>query len=254
MSSGRYSTARSSWPRALQRLHQALLEAEILQPAPLRRARAPASADNCCAAPARATSSVISASSLLRASSESVPSRTGSVERDLDVDLDVGGVDAGRIVDRVGVEPHAAQRRLDAAALGHAEIGALADHLARAARAPVMRIAIVGAVADLIVGLARGADIGADAAEPQQIDVAACRIAVITCCGVAFSPSRPSSVARLRRSARSPSRCARRCRRRPRDQRLVVVLPARARQIEQPLRARRSCVSGSGSGSMKMSR
>ena len=63
-------------------------------------------------------------------SSVSRPSRTGRAERDLDVDLDVGGVDAGRIVDRVGVEPDAALRRLDAAALRHAEIGALADHLA----------------------------------------------------------------------------------------------------------------------------
>ena len=42
-----------------------------------------------------------------RASSR--PSRIGAAERDLDVDLDVGGVDAGRIVDRVGVEPHAAR-------------------------------------------------------------------------------------------------------------------------------------------------
>ena len=33
------------------------------------------------------------------------------------------------------------QRRLDPAALGHAEVGALADHLGSGARAPVMRIA-----------------------------------------------------------------------------------------------------------------
>ena len=63
-------------------------------------------------------------------------------------------------------------RRLDAAALRDAEIGALADHLARSI-APVTRIGVVDAVADLIVGLARRADVGADAAEPQQVGVAA---------------------------------------------------------------------------------
>ena len=95
-----------------------------------RPARAPASADSCCAAPAAPTSSVISASSALRASHRQRAVAHRRRQRDLDVDLDVGGVDAGRIVDGVGVEPHAAQRRLDAAALRHAEIGALADHLA----------------------------------------------------------------------------------------------------------------------------
>ena len=69
--------------------------------------RAPASADNCCASTSRATSSVISASKALRASIVSAPARTGAAERDLDVDLDVGGVDAGGIVDGVGIEPDA---------------------------------------------------------------------------------------------------------------------------------------------------
>ena len=61
------------------------------------------------------------------------------------------------------------ERRLDAAALRHAEIGALADHLAAQLRAGDAD-RVVGAVADLLVGLARGAHIGADAAEPEQID------------------------------------------------------------------------------------
>ena len=59
-------------------------------------------------------------------------------------------------------------RRLDAAALGHAEIGALADHLAVQLRAGDAD-GVVGAVADLIVGLVGRAHIGADAAEEQQI-------------------------------------------------------------------------------------
>ena len=53
-----------------------------------------------------------------------------NAQRDLDIHFHVGRVHAGRIIDRVGIEPHAAQRRFDAAALGHAQIGALADHLA----------------------------------------------------------------------------------------------------------------------------
>ena len=57
------------------------------------------------------------------------PAALGDAQRDLDVDLVVGGVDAGRVVDGVGVEPDAAPRRLDPAELGAAEIGALADHL-----------------------------------------------------------------------------------------------------------------------------
>ena len=50
------------------------------------------------------------------------------VERDLDVDLVVGGVDAGGIVDRIGVDAAALERIFDAAQLRHAEIGAFADH------------------------------------------------------------------------------------------------------------------------------
>ena len=67
------------------------------------------------------------------------------------------------------------ERVLDAAALGDAEIGALADHLARAARA-VDAQRVVGAVADVGVALVAGLHVGADAAEPEQIDrrLAAC--------------------------------------------------------------------------------
>jgi len=90
-------------------------------------------------------------------------------ERDLDIDLDVGGVDAGRIVDGIGVEPQPAQRRLDAAALRHAEIGALSDHPALQL-GPADADRVIGAIADGIIGLGRGPHIGADAAEPEQVD------------------------------------------------------------------------------------
>ena len=76
----------------------------------------------------------------------------GASQRDLEVHLDVGGVDAGRIVDRVGVEAHPGARRFDAAALRHAEIGALADHLGPHLSAGDAH-RVVGAVADLGVAL-----------------------------------------------------------------------------------------------------
>ena len=73
-------------------------------------------------------------------------------EQDLDVDLVVRGVDAGRVVDRVGVDATRRERRLDASALGEAEVAAFADHLA-AQLAAVDAQRVVGAVADLGVGL-----------------------------------------------------------------------------------------------------
>ena len=88
---------------------------------------------------------------------------------DLDVDLVVGGVDAGRVVERVGVDLAAGQRRLDAAALGEAEIGALADH-ARPHLVAVDAQRIAGAVAGVGMAFARGLHVGADAAEIEQVD------------------------------------------------------------------------------------
>ncbi len=73
------------------------------------------------------------------------------------------------IVDGVGVAGAAEQAELDASALGDAEIGALADDL-RPDLGGGDADRVVGAVADLLVGLGGGAHIGADAAEPQKID------------------------------------------------------------------------------------
>ena len=94
-------------------------------------ARAPASAGSCCAAPAAPTSSVISASSALRASmrqrarrapagSSAILMLTSTSEVLTPAELSIASV--------LSRTPR--ERRLDAAALGHAEIGALADHLA----------------------------------------------------------------------------------------------------------------------------
>ena len=60
---------------------------------------------------------------------------------------------------------------LDAGALRHAEVGAFADHF-RAHLGSRDAQGIVGAVADIGVRLGRGAQVGADAAEPEQIGLA----------------------------------------------------------------------------------
>ena len=91
------------------------------------------------------------------------------LERDLDIDLVVRAIDAGRVVDEVGVDTPAVEGELDPPRLRHAEVGAFADHLGAdvLARHPQ---GVVGRIADLRVGLGAGADVSADAAEPQQVD------------------------------------------------------------------------------------
>ena len=91
---------------------------------------------------------------------------------DLDVDLVIGGVDAGRIVDRVGVEPATVERIFDPGALRHSKVRAFADDL-RPQCVGVDTQAVVGTVACIAVTLEGGLHIGADAAEPEQIDVLA---------------------------------------------------------------------------------
>ena len=92
----------------------------------------------------------------------------GVVEQDLDVDLVVGGVDAGGVVDGVGVDAAAGERELDARALGESEVRAFADHAdAEIARVDAQRV--VGPVARGGVILVRRLDVRADAAEPQQV-------------------------------------------------------------------------------------
>ena len=49
------------------------------------------------------------------------------LQRDLEIDLVIGGVDAGGVVDGVGVEAPAGETELYARPLGEAEIAAFAD-------------------------------------------------------------------------------------------------------------------------------
>jgi hypothetical protein len=156
----------------------------------------------------------------------------GRRERDLDVHLDVGRVHPGRVVDGVGVEADPVPGGLDAAALGHAEIGAFADHLGPQVR-PGDADGVVGAVAGRGLRLLGGADIGPDAAEEEEPD--------------RRLQDRPHKLVRRRlhgpdaehglrlgrdrdRLGRAREHAAAR-----RDQRLVVIGPARTRQLEQAL-------------------
>ncbi len=91
-------------------------------------------------------------------------------EQDLEVDLVIAAVDAGRVVDRVGVAAPAVQRVLGARALRDREVRAFADDL----RAQLDRVdahVVVDLVADLAVRLAARLDVRADAAEPHQVDL-----------------------------------------------------------------------------------
>ena len=80
----------------------------------------------------------------------------------------VRAIDAGGIVDGVGVEPAAGAGKFDPSRLGNAEIGALAHDLA--AEFPGLDPkGVVRPVAGIGVGLEARLDEGADAAEPRQI-------------------------------------------------------------------------------------
>ena len=72
-------------------------------------------------------------------------------EQDLDVDFVVGGIDARRVVDEIGVQQDAVLGRFDAAALGHAQIAALAHHPATQFAA-IDAQSVVGTVTAIGVG------------------------------------------------------------------------------------------------------
>ena len=156
------------------------------------------------------------------------------VEGDLDVDFVIAAVDAGRVVDRVGVDEPSAERVLGAGQLGEAEIPTLPHHVtAQHRRVDAHRV--VGPVADRLVGLGRRLHVRADAAVPEQVDrrtqdrrdqlVGTQRVDVVA------DPQRTSHLVgdhdRLQRSRIHASS--------GRDERRVVVGPARSREIEQAM-------------------
>ena len=100
---------RSSRPCALERLHQPLGEAEVAGAAPLgereRQRLQVVVAQDEAPRPRRSSRRAARCGRPRRGARRAPAVR----ERDLDVDLDVGGVDAGRVVDGVGVEADAAR-------------------------------------------------------------------------------------------------------------------------------------------------
>ncbi len=93
-------------------------------------------------------------------------------QADLEVDLVVRQVDAGRVVDRVDVDPPAGERVRDPPALRHAEVPALRDD-AHAERARRHADGVVRRIADRAVGLVGRADVRPDAAVPQEVGLEA---------------------------------------------------------------------------------
>ena len=90
------------------------------------------------------------------------------VHQDLDVHLMVRAVDAGGIVQRVGIDPTAAEVELDTTQRCHAEVATLPDHLG-SQLIPVDPDGVIGAVAHRGIGLRLGLDVGSDAPVEQQV-------------------------------------------------------------------------------------
>ena len=154
-------------------------------------------------------------------------------QQDLEVHLVVGRVDAGGVVDEVGVDPAPRGGVLDPAALGPAKVAAL-DRAPGADLAAVHPDRIVGPVAHLGAGLGRALHIGSDAAVEQQVD--GClqdgpdQVARHQVGDLGGQPERLTDL----RADRHPLGRARVDPAARREQAAVVVGPAGARQLEQP--------------------
>src|SRR6185312_3123602 len=155
----------------LERLHQPLLEAEVFQATTLRKRKRQRLLIVVTQHQARNLVGHFREERITPVHRERAgPYR--SAERDLDIYLEVRGIHAGGIVDRVGIEPDPALRRLDAAALRHAEIGAFTDHLAvELATRDANRI--VCTIASRLVAFIRSPDISTDASEEKKVDLCA---------------------------------------------------------------------------------
>jgi hypothetical protein len=91
-------------------------------------------------------------------------------QKNLQIHFMVGGVHPGAVIHRVGVDAPAAPGIFDAAELGDAQIGAFAHDLGLDL-ATIDADGVIGAVANLEMGLGGGLDVGADAAEPQEVGI-----------------------------------------------------------------------------------
>ena len=157
-------------------------------------------------------------------------------QRDLDVHLDVRRIHASRVVDRVGIAASAVQGIGNTALLGDTQIGTLTDHLG-AYVCSINADGVVGPVADFGIRFRGGLDVSADTAEPEQVDrrLQDGRHDVHRCRGRCFKPDGSCGFRREfdgLLGARN-DHCA------GREGRLVVVLPAGARQVEHALALRK---------------
>ena len=93
----------------------------------------------------------------------------GLGQEDLEVHLVIGAVDAGRVVDGVGVDPTTLLGELDPTPLCDPEIAALGQDAATQLDTVDANV-IIAAVADLEIGLGGRLHVRADATVPQQVD------------------------------------------------------------------------------------
>ncbi|CAB4730255.1 unannotated protein [freshwater metagenome] len=87
------------------------------------------------------------------------------VEQDLDVHFMVGRVNAGRVVDGIGVEANPGSRRLDPAELRQSQIAALANDPASQVVA-IDPDRVIALIAHFCICLRSRLDVGADASVP----------------------------------------------------------------------------------------
>ena len=92
------------------------------------------------------------------------------LEADLQVHLVVGEINAGGVVDRVGVDPAPGERIFHPTALRDAEVAAL-GHRAHPEGGRLHADRVVGRVPDLGVALLGGPDVGTDATVEEHVGV-----------------------------------------------------------------------------------
>ena len=185
------------------------------------------------------------ASRLVALLAVSSPSRDG-IERDLDVDLVVGAVDAGRVVDRVGVDPHAARARPRSAPRWVKPRLPPSPITCAQISPPRPGSRRWRGRRHSAVGLGRALHVGADAAEPEQVDRRQQDRVSVTRCGVPLLPAgqartcacgaerdRLGATAKRRRRPRRSAPC-----RSPASSNAAARTGARARRSSSPGRDR----------------
>ena len=93
-----------------------------------------------------------------------------TAQQNLDVDLMIRAINTGRVINGISVQPDSGHRGLDAAKLGRSQIRTLTDNT----RPQILTIdaeRVIRPVPGICMALVGGFDVGANTAEPQQVDV-----------------------------------------------------------------------------------